>query len=71
MHGYVIGIQINFCSSMGKTTSKKKTLNVSTIAGATLQYGIVFRYMTELPDEKQKVRYINTEPSVSHGRKII
>lgn len=60
VHGSVIGTLGNFSASIGKAKSKK-TFNVSAIVAAALKNGTVLRYAAELPEEKRKVLYIDTE----------
>ncbi len=60
----------NFSASIGKAKSKK-TFNVSAIVAAALKNGTVLRYAAELPEEKRKVLYIDTEQSPYHCLKVM
>ena len=68
--GSVIGTLGNFSASIGKAKSKK-TFNVSAIVAAALKNGTVLRYAAELPEEKRKVLYIDTEQSPYHCLKVM
>ena len=70
VHGSVIGTLGNFSASIGKAKSKK-TFNVSAIVAAALKNGTVLRYAAELPEEKRKVLYIDTEQSPYHCLKVM
>ena len=70
VHGSVIGTLGNFSASIGKAKSKK-TFNVSAIVAAALKNGNVLRYAAELPEEKRKVLYIDTEQSPYHCLKVM
>lgn len=58
----VIGTLGNFSVSIGKAKSKK-TFNLSAIVAAALSGGQVLRYSASLPDDKQKILYVDTEQS--------
>ena len=60
VQGSVIGTLGNFSASIGKAKSKK-TFNVSAIVAAALKNGTVLRYVAELPEEKRKILYVDTE----------
>lgn len=60
----------NLSASIGKAKSKK-TFNVSAIVAAALKNGTVLRYAAELPEEKRKVLYIDTEQSPYHCLKVM
>ena len=70
VHGSVIGTLGNFSASIGKAKSKK-TFNVSAIVAAALKNSTVLRYAAELPEEKRKVLYIDTEQSPYHCLKVM
>ena len=70
VHGSVIGTLGNFSASIGKAKSKK-TFNVSAIVAAALKNGTVLRYAAELPEEKRKMLYIDTEQSPYHCLKVM
>ena len=69
IHGSVIGTLGNFSASTGKAKSKK-TFNVSAIVAAALKGGTVLRYMAELPRNKRKILYVDTEQSPYHCQKV-
>ena len=69
VQGSVIGTLGNFSASIGKAKSKK-TFNVSAIVAAALKNGTVLRYVAELPEEKRKILYVDTEQSHYHCLKI-
>ncbi len=64
----LIGTLGNFSASIGK---KKKTFNVSAIVAAALKNGTVLRYVAELPEDKRKVLYVDTEQSPYHCLKVM
>lgn len=66
----VIGTLGNFSASIGKAKSKK-TFNVSAIVAAALKNATVLRYAAELPDNKRKVLYVDTEQSPYHCLKVM
>ena len=70
MQGSVIGTLGNFSASIGKAKSKK-TFNVSAIVAASLKNGTVLRYVAELPENKRKVLYVDTEQSHYHCLKVM
>ena len=70
VHGSVIGTLGNFSASIGKAKSKK-TFNVSAIVAATLKNGTVLRYVAELPEDKRKILYVDTEQSPYHCLKVM
>lgn len=70
VHDSVIGTLGNFSASIGKAKSKK-TFNVSAIVAAALKNGTVLRYAAELPDNKRKVLYVDTEQSPYHCLKVM
>lgn len=65
----VIGTLGNFSASIGKAKSKK-TFNVSAIVAAALKNGTVLRYAAELPPDKRKILYVDTEQSPYHCLKV-
>lgn len=70
VHGSVIGTLGNFSASIGKAKSKK-TFNVSAIVAAALKNGTVLRYAAELPEDKRKILYVDTEQSPYHCLKVM
>ena len=70
VHGSVIGTLGNFSASIGKAKSKK-TFNVAAIVAAALKNGTVLRYVAELPEDKRKILYVDTEQSPYHCLKVI
>ena len=68
--GVPIGTLGNFSASIGKAKSKK-TFNVSAIVAASLKNGTVLRYVAELPENKRKVLYVDTEQSHYHCLKVM
>ena len=69
IQGSVIGTLDNFSASIGKAKSKK-TFNVSAIVAAALKNGTVLRYAAELPPDKRKILYVDTEQSPYHYLKV-
>lgn len=69
-HGSVIGTLGNFSASIGKAKSKK-TFNVSAIVAAALKNGTILRYVAELPANKRKILYVDTEQSPYHCMKVM
>ena len=69
IQGSVIGTLGNFSASIGKAKSKK-TFNVSAIVAAALKNGTVLRYAAELPPDKRKILYVDTEQSPYHCLKV-
>ena len=63
VRGSVIGTLGNFSASIGKAKSKK-TFNVSAIVAAALKNGTVLNYTAELPENKRKILYVDTEQSM-------
>ena len=70
VHDSVIGTLGNFSASIGKAKSKK-TFNVSAIVAAALKNGTVLRYVAELPEDKRKILYVDTEQSPYHCLKVM
>lgn len=70
VHGSPIGTLGNFSASIGKAKSKK-TFNVSAIVGAALKNGTVLQYDAELPDNKRKILYVDTEQSPHHCQNVM
>ena len=70
VHGSAIGTLGNFSASIGKAKSKK-TFNVSAIVAAALKNGTVLQYAAELPENKRKILYVDTEQSPYHCQKVI
>jgi len=70
VHSSVIGTLGNFSASIGKAKSKK-TFNVSAIVAAALRNGTVLRYVAELPEDKRKILYVDTEQSPYHCLKVM
>ncbi|WP_294481724.1 AAA family ATPase [uncultured Bacteroides sp.] len=69
-NGTVIGTLGNFSASIGKAKSKK-TFNVSAIVAAALKSGTVLLYSAELPKDKCKILYVDTEQSPYHCLKVM
>lgn len=69
-NGAVVGTLGNFSASIGKAKSKK-TFNVSAIVAAALKNGTVLMYAAELPEEKRKILYVDTEQSPYHCLKVM
>ncbi|MCD8032495.1 MAG: AAA family ATPase [Bacteroides sp.] len=69
-HGSSIGTLGNFSASTGKAKSKK-TFNVSAIVAAALKNDEVLRYAVELPENKHKILYVDTEQRPYHCQKVI
>lgn len=69
VQGSVIGTLGNFSASIGKAKSKK-TFNVSAIVAAALKNGTVLSYTAELPENKRKILYVDTEQSTYHCAKV-
>lgn len=70
VHGSAIGTLGNFSASIGKAKSKK-TFNVSAIVAAALKNGTVLQYDAELPENKRKILYVDTEQSPYHCQKVM
>jgi len=70
VHGSAIGTLGNFSASIGKAKSKK-TFNVSAIVAAALKNGTVLQYAAELPGNKQRILYVDTEQSPYHCQKVM
>lgn len=70
VHGSPIATLGNFSASIGKAKSKK-TFNVSAIVSAALKNGTVLQYDAELPENKQKILYVDTEQSPYHCQKVM
>jgi hypothetical protein len=70
VHGSAIGTLGNFSASIGKAKSKK-TFNVSAIVAAALMNGTVLQYAAELPGNKRKILYVDTEQSPYHCQKVM
>ena len=69
-NGTVVGTLGNFSASIGKAKSKK-TFNVSAIVAAALKNGTVLLYSAELPKDKRKILYVDTEQSPYHCLKVM
>lgn len=69
-NGTVIGTLGNFSASIGKAKSKK-TFNVSAIVAAALKCGTILLYSAELPENKRKILYVDTEQSPYHCLKVM
>ena len=69
VHNSVIGTLGNFSASIGKAKSKK-TFNVSAIVAAALTNKVVLKYAADLPEEKRKILYVDTEQSTYHCLKV-
>ena len=69
-NGTVVGTLGNFSASIGKAKSKK-TFNVSVIVAAALKNGTVLLYSAELPKDKRKILYVDTEQSPYHCLKVM
>ena len=70
VHGSVIGTLGNFSASIGKA-KRKKTFIVSGFVAAALKNGTVLRYVVELPEDKRKILYVDTEQSPYHCLKVM
>jgi hypothetical protein len=70
VHGSAIGTLGNFSAAIGKAKSKK-TFNVSAIVAAALKNGTVLQYAAELPENKRKILYVDTEQSPYHCQKVM
>jgi len=70
VHGSAIGTLGNFSAAIGKAKSKK-TFNVSAIVAAALKNGTVLQYAAELPGNKRKILYVDTEQSPYHCQKVM
>jgi len=70
VHGSTIGTLGNFSASIGKAKSKK-TFNVSAIVAAALKNDTVLQYAAELPENKRKILYVDTEQSPYHCQKVM
>jgi hypothetical protein len=70
VHGSTIGTLGNFSASIGKAKSKK-TFNVSAIVAAALKNGTILQYAADLPANKRKILYVDTEQSPYHGQKVM
>ena len=66
----VIGTLGNFSVSIGKPKSKK-TFNVSAMVAAALKNGVCLQYVVNLPKDKRKVLFIDTEQSPYHCHKVM
>ena len=69
-NGTVVGTLGNFSASIGKAKSKK-TFNVSAIVAAALKNGTVLLYSAELPKDKRKILYVDTEQSPYQCLKVM
>ena len=69
-NGTVVVSLGNFSASIGKARSKK-TFNVSAIVAAALKNGTVLLYSAELPKDKRKILYVDTEQSPYHCLKVM
>ena len=63
-----IGTLGNFSASIGKAKSKK-TFNVSAMTAAALSGKKVLMYEVSLPEDKNKILYVDTEQSKAHCKK--
>lgn len=70
INGIPIATLGNFSASVGKAKSKK-TFNVSAIAAAALCDHEVLSYAGKLPQQKNKVLYIDTEQGKLHCSKVM
>ena len=70
VHGSAIGTLGNFSASIGKAKSKK-TFNVSAIVAAALKNDTVLQYAAEVPENKRKILYVDTEQSPYHCQKVM
>ena len=70
VHGSAIGTLGNFSASIGKAKSKK-TFNVTAIVAAALKNGTLLLYDAELPEQKRKILYVDTEQSPYHCQKVM
>ena len=68
--GIPIGTLGNFSASIGKAKSKK-TFNVSAMTAAALSGEKVLAYEVNLPEDKNKILYIDTEQSKAHCKKTL
>lgn len=66
----VIGTLGNFSASTGKAKSKK-TFNITAIVAAAMVNGTVLRYNANLPADKAKILYVDTEQSPYHCIKVM
>lgn len=66
----VIGTLGNFSASIGKAKSKK-TFNLSAMVAAALSGGRVLGYSAAMPEDKQKILYVDTEQSPYHCLKVM
>ncbi len=69
VQGSVIGTAGKLQRVNGKAKSKK-TFNVSAIVAAALKNGTVLNYTAELPENKRKILYVDTEQSSYHCAKV-
>ena len=65
-----IGTLGNFSASIGKAKSKK-TFNVSAMTAAALSGKKVLMYEVSLPEDKNKILYVDTEQSKAHCKKTL
>jgi len=70
VNGSAIATLGNFSASIGKAKSKK-TFNVSAIVAAALCNGTVLQYTAELPANRSKILYVDTEQSPYHCQKVM
>ena len=68
--GATIATLGNFSASVGKPKSKK-TFNVSAIVAAAISGKEILGYKANLPKDKQKILYIDTEQSKYHCHKVL
>ena len=68
--GIPIGTLGNFSASIGKAKSKK-TFNVSAMTAAALSGKKVLMYEVSLPEDKNKILYVDTEQSKAHCKKTL
>lgn len=69
-NGSVIGTLGNFSASIGKAKSKK-TFNVTALVASAICNGTILQYSADLPAQKRKVLYIDTEQSPYHCQKVM
>ena len=69
-NGLIAAVAGDELASIGKAKSKK-TFNVSAIVAAALKNGTVLLYSAELPKDKRKILYVDTEQSPYHCLKVM
>lgn len=70
VNGSVVGTLGNFSASIGKAKSKK-TFNVSAMVAAAISGLQVLNYQVTLPEEKDKILYVDTEQGKHHCQKVL